>query len=82
MKKGESVKCLVDYDLFDFNIKDEEGCCISFNESTEKYLIWFPCNDEWAELKRDQFERINKKVYISSKYKEFTSRVEKLKYSA
>ena len=81
MKRGEAVRCIVDYDLFDVNINGEEGCFVKYSTSTKKHLIWFPCNGEWAELKSDQFERSNKPGYIPLRYKEFVSRIKTLEYS-
>tara|TARA_E500000331_G_scaffold357503_1_gene419415 strand:+ start:470 stop:724 length:255 start_codon:yes stop_codon:yes gene_type:complete len=81
VKRGEEVKCLVDYDLFDFNIKGEKGCFIKKDEVSSKHLIWFPCNSEWAELRRDQFERMSNSGYVPAKYKSFIKRVKTLEYT-
>ena len=82
MKKGESVKCIVDYDLFGVNIKGKEGCYIKEDKNTGKCLIWFECNGEWAELKNTQFERMHEKGHVSKKNKEFVKKVKKLKYAS
>ncbi len=81
MKRGESVRCIVDYDLFDLNINGEEGCFIKLDERSGKSLVYFWSNGEWAELESAQFELVNKPGYISAKNKEFTSRVKTLEYS-
>ena len=81
MKRGEAVECVVDYDLFGFNIKGEQGCFVKRDKNTEKSLVWFPCNGEWAELAEDEFIRVNKPGHISAKYKEFISRIKTLEYS-
>lgn len=81
MKKGEAVRCIVDYDLFDVNINGEEGCFIQLDERSSKSLIHFWINGEWAELKQEQFESINKPGYIPAKNKQFVSRVKTLEYS-
>ena len=81
MKRGEAIKCTVDYDLFDFNIKDEEGCFVKFDKNSQKSLIWFPCNGEWAELSSDQFELVNKPGYVPLKYRDFISHIKTLEYS-
>lgn len=73
--KGEAVRCVVDYDLFDFNIKGQEGCYIKYSETNDKHIIHFPCNKEWAELPLDSFELVNKPGYISVKCKKFISKI-------
>ena len=80
MKRGEAIRCIVDYNLFDVNIKNEEGCFVK-HSSNGKHLVWFPCNQEWAELKKDQFELVNQPGYIPTRYKEFVSRIRTLEYS-
>ena len=81
MKRGEAVRCVVDYDLFEVNINGEEGCFVKFDEVSKKSLIWFPCNGEWAELKSEQFERINQSGYVPARYKNFAERIKTLEYS-
>ena len=79
--KGETVKCIVDYDLFDYNINGEEGCYIRHSEMNNKHIIYFPCNKEWAELPVESFELVNKPGYISAKYKKFVKNVRLLEYT-
>ncbi len=81
MKRGEAIRCIVDYDLFGTNINGEEGCFIKLDEISKKSLIWFPCNEEWAELNERQFELVNNPGYIPVKYKDFISRIRTLEYS-
>tara|TARA_A100001015_G_scaffold235913_1_gene267873 strand:- start:149 stop:397 length:249 start_codon:yes stop_codon:yes gene_type:complete len=81
MKRGEAVRCIVDYDLFDMNINGEEGCFVRLDPSSNKSLTYFWINGEWAELEPSQFELINKPGYISSKNKEFVSRIKTLEYT-
>jgi hypothetical protein len=81
MKRGETIRCIVDYDLYDTNLNGKEGCFIKLDDSTEKHLIWFPCNGEWAELKEEQFELVNQPGYISPKYKDFIKRIKTLEYT-
>lgn len=81
MRRGEAVRCIVDYDLFGVNINGEEGCFVKLDEMSKKCLVWFPCNEEWAELADEQFELINKPGHISSKYKNFISRIKTMEYS-
>ena len=79
--RGTAIRCTVDYDLFGTNIKDEEGCLVKYDKNTEKYLIWFSCNGEWAELKENQFELPTSRDHVPSRYKDFVDRIETLKYS-
>ena len=81
MKRGEAVKCIVDYDLFDVNINGEEGCFVKLDEASNKSLTYFWINGEWAELESFQFELINKPGYIPARNKEFVSRIKTLEYS-
>ena len=81
MKRGEAVRCVVDYDLFGVNINGEEGCYLQTDKKTQKSLICFWVNSEWAELESKQFERVNKPGYISAKNKKFISNVKTLEYS-
>ena len=48
MKRGEAVRCIVDYDLFDVNINGEEGCFVKLDEVSNKSLTYF-----WITLDRD-----------------------------
>lgn len=81
MNRGEAVRCIVDYDLFGTNINGEEGCFVKLDTNSNKSLVWFPCNGEWAELKKDQFELINQPGYIPARYKDFVSCIKTLEYS-
>lgn len=81
MKRGETVKCIADYDLFGININGEEGCFIKFDKTSNKFLSYFWVNGEWAELTKEQFELVNKPGYIPAKNKEFVSRIKALEYS-
>jgi hypothetical protein len=79
MTKGEAVRCIVDYDLFDCeNVNGQEGCYIEYSEANDKHLIYFPSCGEWAELKEDEFETINKPGYVSKKNKRFVDKVARL----
>jgi len=81
MKRGEAIRCIDDYDLFDLNVKGEEGCFIKLDTHSNKSLIYFWINGEWAELKEEQFELINKPGYIPAKNKEFVKYIKRLEYS-
>ena len=80
MTKGETVRCVEDYELFDCgNINGEEGCYISYSESNGKHMVYFPECGEWAELKDEEFERINKPGYIPKKNRDFVRKIKRLK---
>ena len=81
MKRGEAVRCIVDYDLFGVNVNGKEGCFVKLDPVSSKSLIYFWKNGEWAELEPSQFKRVNKPGYIPSKNKEFLSRIKTLEYS-
>ena len=81
MKRGEAVRCVADYDLFEVNVNGEEGCFIKLDERSGKSLVYFWINEEWAELEPEQIELINKLGYIPTKNKEFVSRIKTLEYS-
>ena len=81
MKRGEAIRCVVDYDLFDVNINGEEGCFVKLDEVSNKSLSYFWINGEWAELSPEQFELINKPGYIPTKNREFVSQIKTLEYS-
>ena len=79
MNRGEAVRCVVDQDLFECeNVKGDEGCYIEYSEANDKHLIYFPECGEWAELKEEEFERVNKPGYISRKNKRFIKNVRRM----
>ena len=80
MTRGEAVRCVVNYDLFDCdNINGEEGCYIHYSEANKKHLIYFPDCGEWAELSEDEFERINKPGYVPKRNQKIVNNVARLK---
>ncbi len=68
------MKVLVDYDLFDTNIKDEIGIYLTTAKTTGKHLIYFPVNEEWAELSDEQIQRVTDGKVLK-KNKDFSDRV-------
>ena len=59
MTKGEAVRCIEDYELFECgNINGEEGCYICYSESNGKHMVYFPECGEWAELTDKQIETV------------------------
>ena len=79
MKRGEAVRCTVDYDLFEVNVNGEQGCFMRYSETNDKYMIRFDCNEEWAELREDEFELVNKPGYIPKQYKQLIQYVATMK---
>ena len=64
MTKGEAVRCIEDYELFECeNVNGDEGCYIEYSEANDKHLIYFPECGEWAELKESQFEISQAQIY-------------------
>ena len=59
MTKGEAVRCIEDYELFECgNINGEEGCYICYSESNGKHMVYFPECGEWAELTENQMQYV------------------------
>lgn len=80
MIRGEEIRVLIDYDLFDLNIKGEVGIYIKTDERSGKHMCYFSQNGEWAELPDDGIEQV-RPGYISSLNQSFISRVKTLEYS-
>ena len=57
--QGETVRVLIDYDLFGVNINGLTGFYIKKDARTNRNLIYMPVNSEWCELKDEWFERPN-----------------------
>ena len=80
MIKGEAVRCIEDYELFECgNINGEEGCYICYSEGNGKHMVYFPKCQEWAELTSEQIERVNEDGHVPKKNKDFIDRVSRLK---
>ena len=72
--KGEAFLVLVDYDLFDLNIRGLKGMYLKTDEQTGKYLLRFKENGEYAEMFHSNLERVNP-GYVCKEDLEFASRV-------
>ena len=77
MVRGESIRVLEDYDLFENNVKGSVGVYLKKDLNTNKCLIFFPSFSEWGELKEKQFERLDPGA-VTEENKEFVSRVSPL----
>jgi len=80
MKKGESFKINIDYDLFGINAKNEVGIYVSLSSSTDKFLVYFPSYCEWGEFRLGEFSREIPGV-VSDENLEFISRTKTMEYS-
>ena len=80
MVRGEDVKVLIDYDLFDVNVKGMTGIFIKTDDCTGKFLVRFAVNGEWGEFNEEQIERVNP-GQVSKANLEFVSKVKTLEYS-
>ena len=78
MTRGEEIRVLVDYDLFDVNIKNEIGVYIQTTPSNQKHLVYMPINHEWAELSDEQIERVAPDT-ISEENSDFVSRIQTMR---
>ena len=80
MLKGETIRVLVDYDLFENNVKGHSGVFIKKDTKTKKCLIYFPAFSEWGELLETQFERVDPD-YVTKENRQFISLVKTLEYT-
>tara|TARA_R100001510_G_C7654610_1_gene213315 strand:- start:1692 stop:1937 length:246 start_codon:yes stop_codon:yes gene_type:complete len=55
MKKGQNVKVLIDYDLFDLNVNGLMGIYLKTDDNG-KSLVYFPQNGEYGEFKEEEIE--------------------------
>ena len=78
MIKGEEIKCVVSYNLFDNDIKGVVGLYVRTNNDTGKHLIYFKEIEEWAELTDDQIELVNKS-FVSTENQKLADRIQELK---
>jgi hypothetical protein len=76
--KGEEVKCIVDYNLFDNDIKDMIGLYVKTNKDTGKHLVYFKQIEEWAELTDEQIELVNDNI-VSPENQRLADRIQELR---
>ena len=77
--KGETVKFIKEYDLYDLQLKGLNGILCRATEYN-KYLIYVPDNEEWCEVSPDYVRRV-RPGYVSKKNKKFSDLVKQLVYS-
>jgi|TARA_B100001094_G_scaffold249520_1_gene246817 hypothetical protein len=75
--RGEEVKVIVSYDLFDLDIKGEKGIFLKTDEASGKHLVYFPVNGEWAELPSESIKR-TRPGKVTRKNKEFINLVKEM----
>ena len=79
MTPGETVKVLIDYDLYELNVKNLNGVFIKIL-ANQKCLIYFEQNGEWAEIQEKDLKRV-KKSHVPKKNKAFLARVKQMQYT-
>ena len=77
MTRGEDVIVLIDYDLFDLNVKDCRGIYLK-TDNSGKHLVYFPINQEWGEVEPSSVSRPNPD-FVPDENKSFVDRVEEMK---
>ena len=78
MTRGEEIRVLEKYDLFDVNIKGEKGIYLSTDKTTGKHLVYFSINGEYAELPDDFIKRLDPGK-VSLENQEFVDRIKTMK---
>ena len=78
-KKGENLKFIKDYNLFDLHLLGLNGIFCKVTESG-KYLICVPENGEWCEVD-PSFVKRTRPGFVSKKNREFCSRVREMVYT-
>tara|TARA_B100000035_G_scaffold233121_1_gene201346 strand:- start:3472 stop:3723 length:252 start_codon:yes stop_codon:yes gene_type:complete len=78
MTKGEEVKCIIEYNLFDNQIKDMVGLYVKTNLDTGKHLVYFKEIEEWAELYDEQIELVNDN-FVTTENQKLADRIQELK---
>lgn len=76
LNPGEEFKVLQDYDLFGSNVRGKNGIFVSIG-TNGKLLLFFREENEWAEIDRNNLERINPQK-VTSKNKKFIKLVKKM----
>jgi hypothetical protein len=74
--RGEEIRVIREYDLFDNNLMDHIGIFLK-SDFNGKHLIYFPHLGEWAELEEHIFQRLSAS-HVSEKAAEFVNRVVQL----
>ena len=78
MIKGEEVKCIIEYNLFDNQIKDMVGLYVKTNLDTGKHLVYFKEIEEWAELYDEQIELVIDN-FVTTENQKLADRIQELK---
>lgn len=78
MKRGQNVKVLIDYDLFDLNVNGLNGIYLKTDDNG-KSLVYFPQNGEWGEFSDGEIEPQPGRIPRDNL--EFVSRIKTMKVS-
>jgi hypothetical protein len=78
MTRGESLRVLIDYDLFGTNAKGEVGVYLKTDQVTNKHLVYFLEIEEWGEFKDEWVERVDPDK-VPPVHEELVSRITTLK---
>ena len=79
LTEGETIRVLVDYDLFGVNINGMTGFYIKAAATTDRHLIYIPSTLEWCELKSDWFEQVSP-GFVTGEAETFLTTLGVLKY--
>ena len=77
--KGETVIVKQDYNLFDNEMRGQNGLYIKTDNLTGKHLIYFPQIGEWGEI--EEIERISPGV-VATENVDLVGRIRTLEYTA
>mgnify|MGYP000229222576 FL=1 len=81
IKKGEAVVFLEDYNLFDTNLRDQEGMFYKYSTIDGKCLVYVPSVEEWAEPILDSIKQ-KKPGHVPRKYANLCKRIRELQITA
>jgi len=77
--EGETIRMLIDYDLFGVNLNGMTGFYIKSCTTTDRHLTYIPSTSEWCELKSDWFERVSP-GFVTDEAEAFLATLGVLKY--
>ena len=81
IKKGEAVIFLEDYNLFDTNVRDQEGMFYKYSTIDGKCLVYVSSVEEWAEPTLDSIKQ-KKPGHVPREYANLCKRIRELRITA
>ena len=81
IKRGEAVIFLEDYNLFDTNVRDQEGMFYKYSTIDGKCLVYVSSVEEWAEPTLDSIKQ-KKPGHVPRKYANLCKRIRELRITA